>query len=91
MASPITKDHLDAVAKDLARHFNESIGMLRKHVDERFTQIDNRLDREFPDIHTKLDAIMSGEILVTRKQPSRLLLALKSRGIELNEEEIFAA
>ncbi len=77
MTPSVTKDHLDAAVQEITRHFNQALGKFRIHADEQFS-----------DIQTKLDAIMSGEVLVTRKQLQRLLHALRDRGIELNEEEI---
>lgn len=58
-----------------------------EHVGKRFDNI----DQELLQVNTKLDAIMSGEVLVTRKQLERLLQALKDKGIDLDETKILAA
>jgi hypothetical protein len=81
MATPLTKDHLDEAARDLARHFATGLGSLRQHIDEQFAQV-----------NTKLDAIMSGEVLVTRDQLHdtirKLARELKAKGIDLDESKI---
>lgn len=97
MSQPATKDDLKnlgkslhADIKDLARHFTTTFG---KHGD-RLDSIDGRLEHietDLTQVNTKLDAIMSGEILVTRKQIERLINALESQGIKLNISEILAA
>lgn len=66
--------------QDLISHFNKSQGLQ-----------DERMDAQFSDVNTKLDAIMSGEILVTRRQVERLISALEAQGIKLNVCEILAA
>ena len=87
MSQPATKDDLKHLGEglhaginDLTRHFTTALGKLGEHVDGQFAEV-----------NTKLDAIMSGEILVTRKQIERLINALERQGIKLNVSEILAA
>ncbi len=80
-------DGLHAEMNGLARHFTTSLGKLEERMEARFSSIDS----QFVEVNTKLDAIMSGEILVTRKQLERLLTALEAQGIKLNVSEILAA
>jgi len=42
-------------------------------------------------INAKLDAIMSGEVLVTKEQFLRLLRMLEAAGITIDEQEIFSS
>lgn len=92
--TPATKQQLDsAVASihadinDLARHFTTALGKFAERTDSQFAHI----DEQFTEVNTKLDAIMSGEVLVTRKQIERLITALEAQGIKLNVSEILAA
>jgi hypothetical protein len=87
MPSPLTKEHLDASLQDLVRHFTRSLATLADRSDRRF----DGLDQQLREARVKLDAVMSGEVLVTRKQLTRLLERLRSRGIDLSEQEIFGA
>jgi len=105
MSQPATKDDLQKGLKnlgdslreviaentrDIIGHFNTSQGIQNKRLDS----IDERLVRietEMVQVNTKLDAIMSGEMLVTRKQIERLINALEAQGIKLNLTEILAA
>lgn len=69
--------------REVIRHFNQSQGEQNRRLE--------RMETELLQANTKLDAIMSGEVLVTRKQMERLLRALKAKGIELDEADILAA
>lgn len=93
-STPATKQQLDGVAlsiradiNDLAGHFTTALGKLGGHVDD----LSSHMDEQFLEVNTKLDAIMSGEILVTRKQIQRLITALETQGMKLNVSEILAA
>ncbi len=81
------RDEIRENTREIISHSNQSQGKQNIAIDNRFTKVDTQL----LDLHTKLDAIMSGEVLVTRKQLERLLRALKAKGIELNEADILAA
>ncbi len=80
-------DTIRADIKDLARHFTTAQAKLETKVDNLAT----RTDVQFLEVNTKLDAIMSGEILVTRKQIQRLITALETQGLKFNISEILAA
>jgi len=77
---PITLDFLRSQTREIIEHFEAS---QRKQ--------DEWIHEEFTSVNTKLDAIMSGEVLVTRKQLQRLLRELSARGITLNEKKILAS
>lgn len=94
MPQPFTKTHLDRAIgtmrsdiKDLTRHFTQGTGTLRREMHNRFDDV----DEELTEAHTKLDAIMSLDVIATRKQLLILMRALKAKGIELDEAEILAA
>ncbi len=76
----VLRDEIRENTRTIIAHFNESQGTQTAWIKEDFNVV-----------NTKLDAIMSGEVLVTRKQIERLLNALKANGIELNPSEILAA
>lgn len=100
-SEPATKDDLknlgeglrEAISgntREIIDHFNKSQSLQNLRLDK----IDGRLEHietDLTQVNTKLDAIMSGEILVTRKQIERLLEALRVKGIVLNVSEILAA
>lgn len=77
---PITANFLRAQTREVIEHFEVS---QRKH--------EEWIHEEFMSVNTKLDAIMSGEVLVTRKQLQRLLRELSVQGISRNEKNILAA
>lgn len=87
MAQPLTTNHLkslhDAIRAEMRQNTKDIISDQRQSLQP--------IRGELQEANTKLDAIMSGEVLVTRKQLERVLRALKARGIELDEHEIFAA
>lgn len=94
MAQPLGRAHLDSAVstirrdiRDVVTHFNKSQGKQTEWLKREFREV----REQFQIVNTKLDAIMSGEVLVTRKQLERLLRALKAKGIELDEAEILAA
>ena len=99
--TPVTKKQLDDAVlsirsdvKDLARHFTTALGKLGERTDNQFIEVNTKLfevSTKLLEVNTKLDAIMSGEVLVTRKQIERLLSALEAQGIKLNVSEILAA
>lgn len=63
-------------------------------LEHRFDGLEKRFDgleHHLVVVNTKLDAIMSGEILVTRTQLHRLLRILKTKGIEIDETEVLTA
>lgn len=72
------RDEIRENTRDIISHFNGSQGQQNEWMKEQFLVV-----------NTKLDAIMSGEVLVTRKQLDRLVRALKTQGIKLDEAEIF--
>lgn len=77
---PLTVDDLRVHTREIVSHFNASQSNQDKWIHE-----------EFMVVNTKLDAIMSGEVLVTRRQFQRLLRILDARGIKINEAEVLAA
>lgn len=95
VAKPLTRNDLkaelsgfrDGVREETKEATREIIG----HFNASQGKQDEWIKEEFSTINTKLDAIMSGEVLVTRKQFQRLLRTLAARGIEVNEAEILAA
>lgn len=86
-STPLTRSELDqrltAATREIIDHFTKSQAIQSRRLDS--------LDQQFATVNTKLDAIMSGELLVTRKQLQRLLHMLKKKGIEVDEAEILAA
>ncbi len=79
--------------REIVAYFNASQGAQNKWIKERFEQIDERfekVDQRLEQMDAKLDAIMSGEVLVTKNQLLKLIRELKAKGIELDESRIFA-
>ncbi|MEK7538121.1 MAG: hypothetical protein AAB619_04090 [Patescibacteria group bacterium] len=62
------REEMKGATREIISHFNASQG-----------KQDELIKEEFSTINTKLDAIMSGEVLVTRKQFQRLLRTLVAR------------
>lgn len=69
--------------RDIVRHFSDSQNGQNKEIRE--------IKGLMFEAHTKLDAIMSLDVIATRKQLLSLMRALKLKGIELDEAEILAA
>ena len=101
MATSITKDDLvglhDAFraelrqnTKDLIADQRESLVPIRTDLAAVRSDVTSLRD-QMREVHTKLDAIMSGDVLVTRHQLLRLVGKLKAQGISLDETELFAA
>ena len=80
---PITTEHLSAAVQDIARHFNESVGLVRGDV----TTLRTEMHEEFDKVHVELEAIK--ELLVFRKEFENLVREIKARGMDLNEAHIF--
>lgn len=74
------RDEIQENTRDIISHFNKSQ-----------SQQTAWIRQEFVEVNTKLEAVMSGEVLATRKQNERIVHALKNKGISLDEEEIFRA
>ena len=78
MDRPATNTDLDKAVADLGRHFNESVGNLKKEIDQQFTEV-----------NAKLDALL--EMTAVRKELRALVHQLRAKGIELDENKIFVA
>lgn len=57
------------------------------HVGKGFSKV----NQELTEMNTKLEAIMSGEVLVSKEQLLLLIDQLKERGIEVNTSRLFAS
>lgn len=81
---------MTANTREIISHFNQSQGEQNKRFDERFAAMDVRfaaIEHRLDGMDAKIDAIM--EMLATRKELVSLVRALKAKGIELEESEIF--
>ncbi|MBI4092347.1 MAG: hypothetical protein HY420_00290 [Candidatus Kerfeldbacteria bacterium] len=89
MTQPLTKADLKAAIVKLSTKddLTDAVHTLTASMNSRFTKIDQTLT----EAHTKLDAIMSLDVIATRKQLLILMRALKAKGIDLDEAEILAA
>ncbi len=85
------KTELGSVRAGIRAEMKETTREIISHFSASQGKQNDWIKEEFSTINTKLDAIMSGELLVTRKQFQRLLRTLAARGIEVNEAEILAA
>lgn len=95
MSTPsLTKDDfakgLSGIREALHAELVETKRDILNHVTTGREQQTAWLKEEFEKIGVKLEAIMSGDVLVTKKQLQRVLQALERRGIILDQKEIFA-
>ena len=94
MAQPLTKTHLkalhDAIRAEMRQSTKEIIGDQRESTRPIKKGL-QELREQMGEANTKLDAIMSGDVLVTRSQLLRVLEKLKAQGFKIDEREIFAA
>jgi len=93
MASPLNKSHLkslhDAIRAEMRLNTKDIIGDQRESLRPIRKDLHGLRD-QVREANTKLDAIMSGDVLVTRDQLLRLMEKLKAQGITVDEREIFA-
>ncbi len=93
MSKPITTAQLKALHDAIRAESRENTREIIRDQRESLRPIKKDLHDVRDDIretNTKLDAIMSGDVLVTRHQMLRLLEKLKAQGIRVDEKEIFA-
>lgn len=91
MSQAATKDDLRKLGSNLRETIKEGTRDVISHFNQSQGKQTEWIKQEFAEVNTKLNAIMSGEVLVTRPQIKRLIRALKAKGIELDEAEIFAS
>jgi exonuclease VII large subunit len=100
-STPVTKADLAALAdglratlrentRDVLQHQQESLAPIRQDVSLVRTDL-REIRHELGEVNTKLGAIMTGEVLVTRHQLTRLLQQLNARGVRIDEQDIFAS
>lgn len=75
------RDEIRENTRDIISHVNKGMGTLRSDMNSGF----NRVDQQFVEVNTKLEAIMSGEVLVTREEHKKLVSTLRHQGIRINE------
>jgi len=94
MTTSITKADLvslhDAIRAEMRQDTKDLISDQRESLQPLKSGLDGLRD-QMRDVHTKLDAIMSGDVLVTRHQLLRLIEKLKAQGFTVDEKELFAA
>ena len=81
MPQPLTTAHLDGIRAEMRDNTKD----LLNYMGQRFS----KLDEQLVPINTKLDAIMTGDVLVTRGQLLRVFAKLKAQGVTIDEREIF--
>lgn len=96
MVQPISKADLKVMFRELRadmRHKHDGIrSEIRENTRDILGYINKKISpvgEQIGEINTKLEAIMSGEILVTRSQFLNLVRQLKSQGIKLEEDKLF--
>ena len=93
MPQPLSKGHLkalhDAIRAEMRQNAKDIIGDQRQTLQPIRKDLHGLRD-QMREANTKLDAIMSGDVLVTRDQLLRLLEKLKAQGFSVDEREIFA-
>jgi hypothetical protein len=93
MPQPLTRNHLkslhDAIRAEMRENTKDIIGDQRESLQPIRKDLRGVRD-QMREANTKLDAIMSGDVLVTRGQLLRLMEKLKAQGITVDEREIFA-
>lgn len=94
MAKPITRINLKSLHEAIRAELRHAAKDIISDQRQSLTPIQSDLHglrEQMREAHTKLDAIMSGEVLLTRAQFSRLLERLRAMGISVDEREIFAS